>query len=203
MCTVAFSKNATGVLASSNQIVGIFDDCYANSSLFVVVANANLLNSSSTNFSKLASEQINSLNFSSAGTFDIGSVLNLADSPTDQLSSLQSVDLTAVNVTSLNWIITSGVPDLMTGIIALNSSLAIINTNAAITLANGADSVQANIDFHNAMSVIFNLINSLANQSGQLYTINLTSTNLVTNIIAVNQTAGYTIVRNNVKLGCL
>jgi uncharacterized protein YqgV (UPF0045/DUF77 family) len=98
------------------------DKCVANVSIINIAGDLGLVNSAQVNVSKLASDQIDAVDFSGvANNFNLGNSLSLSNSPTSQLSNLINLDTSQLTVTNFNTLETS-LGNLRTAIQALRTS---------------------------------------------------------------------------------
>jgi hypothetical protein len=214
VCNVAFDIRpispslSTGSLSMMSTGLTALDSCYANSSLLEVASNLNLIDGTQVNFSSIASKQINSLNFSSVGSFDIrysiltSSAISLSDSPTNQISALTSVNLGSIDTKSIDSLSVTLIPSLKANLTTLNSSLAnlyeLTKTNSNIPvlfilsftpLVNTTLDALVVSDFQRRLSVIFTIINGLVNSGGTLDQMSTSSIGLSGSLVTVNSTA--------------
>ncbi|KAJ8327307.1 hypothetical protein QVD99_008140 [Batrachochytrium dendrobatidis] len=118
---------------SVNNVFILRDQCKQNQSLLTIATNLGYLNASSINMTKIASDQLESLDFSPiANSWNLSSSISINPSPTQKLSALTSLDTTGLNVTTLNNISTNALPALRNALTNLRDVY-----NVAITTSNG------------------------------------------------------------------
>ncbi|KAI8906311.1 hypothetical protein EDD86DRAFT_271171, partial [Gorgonomyces haynaldii] len=205
VCNVVFDQRPlviqgldASTLGSVNLAVSVLDNCYSNASLIDIASSAGLVDSSAVNFTKLAKDQLDSLNFSSVSSFDVSAVLDLNSSPTSQLSNLNNVNLSSIDSSSLDSIVNVRVPTLKANLTTLYNSLSAfmsISSGNALTVltvnpnSNSAANDAALTDFKSKVQVILNQITSLTGSGGTLDQISWSAGNLSLSMVTVNNTA--------------
>ncbi|KAI8906310.1 hypothetical protein EDD86DRAFT_240622 [Gorgonomyces haynaldii] len=156
VCGVLFETQPSplGVALQTQYLDYLFtvrQNCSNGISILKIVTNMGFIDAQSINLTKLASDQINTLNFSSVTSFDLSSSISLSNSPTSQLSSLTSIDLSTLNTTNIDTLRQTTLPNLVTALTTLRTSLNSLYSSVAtgdIALSSGT----ANSDLTSALS---------------------------------------------------
>jgi hypothetical protein len=143
------------------------------------------------------------------------SVLDLSNSPTSQISKLTSVNLSMIDTTMLDQIISENIPSLKTNLTMLNNSLTVLynatqgletmNVIAAAVIIEGFLNITPSLydvfpqnqtnrdlaaitDFRSKMGLIFNTLNLLINTGGNLDQISAATLILRSSMVGINST---------------
>lgn len=179
--------------------------CYANGSLIDIAQSTGLIAAGTINITKLATDNLNTLDFSSVSSFNINSVLDLSSSPTSQISQLTSVNLGAIDTSTLNAIVNKNIPDLKSNLTLLNTTLGNLyssttnGTYPAVFLllllpsqppySNATRDAAALRDFQNSMLGIFSILNTIISSGGSLDQIDTVTRTLNASMVNLNATA--------------
>jgi hypothetical protein len=182
---------ATGKIIG--QVISARDQCVANVSLITIAANLGFLDPKKVDITGVAAPMIDGLDFSSfTSGLDLTSAASGA-SPTSQLSTLTSLDLSGISTTQLNTLQSTTLPDLKTQLNSLKSALTFTVTAAMLTFipSNPSASVQnqAVTDLVSRIGAVTDLINTLAAANGKIDTLTTNVGSIKTSITALKTAA--------------
>jgi hypothetical protein len=180
VCSAVFEYSPPPIVqaldsTTANSVTQAFtarDKCVANISIINIAGDLGLVNSNQVNVSRLASEQIDAVDFSGvANNFNLGNSLSLSNSPTSQLSNLINLDTSQLTVTNFNTLETS-LGSLRTAITNLRTANTNARTNSRVYTfgGSGVGQTEADADFNarstavdTSLGNIITTINTLIN----------------------------------------
>ncbi|KAH6559874.1 hypothetical protein BASA50_007223 [Batrachochytrium salamandrivorans] len=180
---------------SVNNLFQLRDQCGNNQSLLTIAANLGYLNAGSINMTRIASDQLNSLDFTPiANSWNITSSISVNPSPTAKLSALTSLDTSSLNVTALNNITTTALPALRTALTNLRNvyNIAIGTTNGStgltFTLNGQPNSVTAAgyTDFLGKLTTRRDALNAFLASGGQLDQMQTSVDSMISSVQSLN-----------------
>lgn len=158
------------------QVFDARDRCVAEQSLIQIASEVGLVNASTVDVKKLASDKINEIDFSGLATnFNVSSAVSLTDSPTNQLSALVNLDLSGLTTSSLDSLTTSldnldtQLSNLKTTLTSLSSGLAAGQLTFNPSSPSAATQTAAVDDLKARIAVVVALIDGLR-PSGKIAT---------------------------------
>jgi hypothetical protein len=169
VCTSVFEFNPPPVIKAletntGNLITKAFtarDRCVANISIITIAGDLGLVDSSQVNVTKLASEQIDSVDFGGLATgFNLASSLSLSNSPTTLLNALINLDTTGLVGTNFDSLATS-LTNVVTSLNALRASMESARNGAKTFTRNGVTQSEAETDFNSRSTNLDTTLNGI------------------------------------------
>ncbi|KAH9248207.1 hypothetical protein BASA81_014167 [Batrachochytrium salamandrivorans] len=215
VCTVIYegspryiSQVITGESAGViNMALDAVPLCYQNRSFIDVAIAVGMINGSAVNITQQASDKINQFNFSAVTSgWDVSSSVDTSNNPSSKLTNVNSIDLSAFNISTLDSARNNSIPALKNNLLNLDSNLnTLYNQASASTTYNtirlylsfspaspapsDSEAVACNNDFLTRVADIRSNIQSIAGVNGYLDQLNTSAIDLETKIVTLNGTA--------------
>jgi hypothetical protein len=100
------------------------DNCLNNKSVFITAFDLKLVDADTANLTKIATEKLDAIDFSGlSDQFNLSSTINLSESPSSKMDTLNTLDLSSLDVTTLNTIHDTTLPSLLSQLNSLKATL--------------------------------------------------------------------------------
>jgi hypothetical protein len=136
VCTHVLEGSSSSILPASFQntasmIVSVKDNCYKNVSILQSAIQLKLVDPEMTNLTKISQDQINAVDFTKISEgFNLSTMIDLSDSPTDRLETLTKLDLSGMDITPLTNVHLNILPQLRSQLETISDSLTNVKGNA-------------------------------------------------------------------------
>lgn len=197
VCTTVFETTPSPLIVSLGdtgklvgQVFSLRDQCYSGNSILTIITNLGFVNSSQTNLTTIANDQMSTINFSSIATgFDLTGSLDLSASPAAELSVLLNLNVSSLVVTALVTLNNTDLANLNTQLLSLSATLSGLQTSitqASLTFTpinpTNTEAANAVIDIKSRIGTVIGLISALTGTSGSIYSIQVSVGSMAGNI---------------------